>query len=210
MRKNTFTLIELLTVIAIIILLAGILLPAISGSLKKADVTKARAQMTTLVNAIKQYQATYGRLPIPSRTPTAYADGDTLTSDEYTKLILTLQNETKSGHLTTEQLTTANPKRIKFLDIVGNEPGEYKDPWDEDFQVFMDGNYDDKIANSINGINGTSFYYSVVIYSKGPDTHDFDHTLQGATDENKNRNKDNVYSISTKWDTSEKVHIIEK
>ena len=201
MKKSFFTLVELLTVIAIIIVLAGILLPAISGSLKKADVTKARAQMTTLANAIKQYQSTYGRLPIPTRTPTAYSDGDALTSTEYTKLILTLQNETKSGVLSAAQLTTANPKKIKFLDIVGNEPGEYKDPWDEDFQVFMDANYDDKIKDAtVPGLKGSDFYYSVLIFSKGPDGKD-------DSAANNKDNKDNIYSISTKWNDG---HNIEK
>ena len=198
MKKSSFTLIELLTVIAIIIILAGILLPAISGSLKKADVTKARAQMTTLVNAIKQYQSTYGRLPSPTST---YQESNALSSTQYKQLIFILQNEYDHDSepvLTEAQLKTANPKRIKFLDIVGNEPGEYKDPWDEDFQVFMDANYDDKIKDAtVPGLNGSNFYYSVLIFSKGPDNSD-------------SNAKDNVYSISTQWDKSSSKHKIQK
>ena len=60
MKKSHFTLVELLVVIGIIAVLAGILLPAVSGSLQKADQTKAKAQITTLVKAIKQFEAKYG------------------------------------------------------------------------------------------------------------------------------------------------------
>lgn len=199
MKKGFFTLIELLTVIAIIIILAGILLPAISGSLKKADVTKARAQMTTLANAIKQYQATYGRLP----TPTGHSEASALSTNEYKWLLLILQNETidDSTNSSLKSYGTSksvNSKGIKFLDIVGNTPGEYKDPWDEDFQVFMDGNFDDKItSSSVTGLDGSPFYYSVLIFSYGPD---------GSS----GNAKDNVYSINTQWNKSSSKHIIQK
>ena len=149
--------------------------------------------MTTLANAIKQYQATYGRLPIPS----GHTEADALSSAEYKWLIEVLQNESVTTS-TYGTLAQANPKRIKFLDIVGNTPGEYKDPWDEDFQVFMDGNFDDKITSSnITGLDGSTFYYSVLVFSYGPD---------GSS----GNAKDNVYSISTQWDTSSSKHKIQK
>ena len=218
MKKSFFTLIELLTVIAIIIILAGILLPAISGSLKKADVTKARAQMTTLANAIKQYQSTYGRLPIPKN----HDENDVFNEDEYKWLIEILQNQTPTDS-DYGTLAKINPKGIKFLDIVGNTPGEYKDPWDNDYQVFMDTNYDEAISKTQNKTSKddvTSFipglipkakkndgdkydpiyYYSVLIYSRGPDG-DKNKTVSNST------NKDNIYSISTKWNDG---HNIEK
>ena len=62
-RSPGFTLIEMLVVIAIIGILAGILLPAMGSVTKRAKVTKAKAEMSNLEAAIKQYEAEYNRLP---------------------------------------------------------------------------------------------------------------------------------------------------
>jgi len=205
MKTKTFTLVELLVVIGIIILLAGLLLPAVASGLKKADITKCKAQMTTLANAIKQYQATYGRLPIPSTTngSTAYTEGNALDADQYTWLIKVLQN-----HDLSTDAKKANTKGIKFLEIVNNTPGEYQDPWEKNFQVFLDTDYDGDVESTkVCGLIGkgssqNTYYYSVMIYSMGPDGE------ANATATN-DVNEDNVYSVNTKW-KSGTVHQITK
>jgi prepilin-type N-terminal cleavage/methylation domain-containing protein len=66
--RRAFTLIEMLVVIAIIGILAGLLLPALSSAKNSAKVSKAKYEMSGIVAAINQYDTTYSRLPI---TPTA-------------------------------------------------------------------------------------------------------------------------------------------
>jgi prepilin-type N-terminal cleavage/methylation domain-containing protein len=58
-----FTLVELLTVIAIIGILAGMLLPTLGIAKTKAQVARAKQEMQTIITAVNQYNATYSRMP---------------------------------------------------------------------------------------------------------------------------------------------------
>ena len=217
MNKKHFTLIELLVVIGIIAILSAILLPVLSGAAKKADMSKARSEISTLVNAIKQYESVYGVLPVP----TGWKDGDThehevLDEDAYCWLIKVLQAQdltaSEEGY---GRLEVVNSRRQKFLDIVGNNAGEYLDPWDEPYKVFLDSDYDGIIRRSsidktdekfIEGVanlpekgfpdaTGNRDYvnFSVVVWSAGPDTN-FKYPPS-----DKKTNRDNIYSFPTLW-----------
>ena len=70
-RSNGFTLLELLTVIAIIAVLAGLLFPTIKNALLRAEVAKAQQAVNGLATAFKAYSTEYGKYPIvdPSANP---------------------------------------------------------------------------------------------------------------------------------------------
>src|ERR1043166_8252060 len=61
--NSAFTLIELLFVIAIIGILAGMLLPVLSRAKQKTKITQARLEVGGLLNAINKYEADYNRFP---------------------------------------------------------------------------------------------------------------------------------------------------
>ncbi len=80
-RSAAFTLIELLTVIAIIAILMSILFPAIGIVKDQANRTRARNDVVNIVAAVKQYNVEYGKYPI-IEDPVADATKDAVCGSE--------------------------------------------------------------------------------------------------------------------------------
>jgi type II secretory pathway pseudopilin PulG len=222
MRKHHFTLVELLIVIAIIVILAGMLVTAVTRAMGKAEQAKCRATISALFNAIKQYESTYGVMPWQKSWDTtifkAYKNTDitsaaSVTSkpgknddcvikvDDYTAFIKMLQGKGSS-----ENLKKFNPRKIKFLEVQGSTEGEYKDPWGKDFTiVFNNTNHEDffrkGIAPGVWSSSDSAIYASVIIWSKGLDEDerlgDSDDAIHDAS------NADNIYSFPVEYNKGE-------
>ncbi|MDP6903388.1 MAG: prepilin-type N-terminal cleavage/methylation domain-containing protein [Verrucomicrobiota bacterium] len=67
--SSAFTLVEMLVVITIIGILAGILVPVIARSKLKAKIAVTKVQIKELENAIKMYKSDYSRFPAPKDYP---------------------------------------------------------------------------------------------------------------------------------------------
>ena len=210
-RRRNFTLVELLVVIGIIAILAGMLMAGIMYAPAKAQKEKAQAEVTTLVNAIKQYESAYGVLPIP--TGALSSDG-TLSSANYKLMIHLLQADAEGLSDTDEKaLKKLNKRWTKFMDIQGNEAGVYTDPWGENYNVVFDANYDGKIImdTPVPGLNVEAksgkftYRFSAIVWSTGNDRK----CESGYDKRADKKNEDNVYSFPTTW-SSDTGHNISK
>ncbi len=193
-QKRNFTLVELLTVIAIIAVLAGILLPVLGKVKEKAKVTKAKSQMNGIIMAIKNYEATYGVLPghttggsadddIEAGTDVVIDYSDSDHKKAYDRLfdMLTCVNTTADSD--TEDKTGWNSRKIPFLEAPSDfSKKSFLDPWGNRYVIVLDLDYnnivdlnddnsDDPPSTPVLDGAGTArdITGSVAVYSFGPD-----------------------------------------
>ncbi len=132
------TLIELLIVIVVIGILAGILLPALYGTKKRGKQRKAELEVRALSTAIRNYHYHFHEWPCD--------DLDSSTDITYRA----------NNHIIMEMLSDAEPPMINLSVFSTNSAGSVLDPWGGYYGITMDLNYDD-----IPSGNGISISYTV-------------------------------------------------
>ena len=126
-KSSAFTLIELLTVIAIIAILMALLFPVIGSVRETAKKTQAKTDEMQIVAAVKAFNTEYGKYPNvdPTGTPPA-AGTDTLVGDMKKGSSLAQQPTVDNNALfnilrsisdnSANQTFTGNPRRIVFFE----------------------------------------------------------------------------------------------
>ena len=165
-----FTIVELLTVIAIIAILAAMLLPVLSRAKIAAQKKQAVVEISQIVGAIQQYDSVYGRFPVTANdqalagTNDFTCAGTNYAADGVTALwTMGLTNNAEVMailmDITNITVTTANvnhqknPQQTIFLNakqvVDPTLPGVgpdlvYRDPWGSPYLISMDLNYDEQ------------------------------------------------------------------
>ena len=136
-----FTLVELLVVISIIGMLAGLMSVAIPKAMEAGKKAKVKGELTAIVAAVKAYKQEYGQWPVARSKMDSAADeysswyGPPTAEQESKDLMKIL-----SGDMTVQKEgQTMNPKGARFLE--GAKPdGTFQDPWGKQYCVKMDTN----------------------------------------------------------------------
>lgn len=190
MKHRLFTLVELLTVIAVIAILAGIAIPVIVGMQSKGKETSARADMNSIKLALTQFKADYSIFPIAPPASgdkllkAAFKSGDSTTDDTANDGMiaeLTTIKTTPGTGDAPESVTSFdyNKKKRKYLDapakpvtpLVGTKGFMKLDPWGRRYNIALDTDYNKKLELTAaflgTGSTAETIVGDIAVYSYG-------------------------------------------
>ena len=150
--------IEILLVITIIGILAGLLLPAISKAILKAKVVKAKTEAKSIAVALKAYFTEYNKWPnaVPAGADYTWPSGDN------SGIISILRGTNPSE----------NPRLIVFLEPsrfgTGAQANSFVDPWNQPYIIAVDGDFDNRVSFSPSNAYTPAVGQNAAAYSLGP------------------------------------------
>ena len=164
--RSCFTLVELLIVVGIIAILAGLVLPAVIGGIRQGRVTQAKSDLASIMMALKGVEGTYSKMVRTNSSGEYKFDGEKVDPDS--NKILTINGDAYDAFIT--ELSVANPKKssgtfarnintrkIKFLEPKSsfdptkkyndtlNIPHLWRDPWGNAYVLLINSAGKDEI-----------------------------------------------------------------
>jgi len=176
--ERAFTLIEILVVMTLIAILMGIGYPAFTSVMESARKTQAKNEEQQIVAAVNAFYTDYGKYPIVTADTTL--TGTTAPSNG--DLFFSLRAVAQGANALVNGVPAVNPRSIVFIqppvskDQTNPRSGIrtltsiWYDPWGSPYNVMIDGNYDNSLANPYADTpppGGTPLYLGVIVWSFG-------------------------------------------
>lgn len=179
--RAAFTLVEMLVVITIIIVLAGLLFPAFGAVQERAKKVQAANDEQAIINAVKNYSTEYGKLPLTNTQAQASqtANSDTVYSnpgsntDHYNEQLVTVlrgqPHGTDGKYVNGGSTYPYNARQVAFIEARSakdanapknglstraGEENRWYDAWGTPYCVWLDANYDNTINSFLDVYTG--------------------------------------------------------
>ena len=173
-QSSAFTLIELLVVLAIIAILIGLLFPAFRAVQNQAKQTQAKNDVTQIINAVNAFYTDYGKYPLVAGGDATYGPGGLANN----ALFDVLRGVDPGNN--PRQIVFINPPYVKdpanprsgIGTPTGTGPGRYFDPWGTQYDVRIDGEYNNQLTNPYTADTGAgpgTLNIGVIAWSLGRD-----------------------------------------
>ena len=166
-KARAFTLIELLIVITIVAILAGVLVPVLNNVKANALRTTAKNDCIQITQAINTFRMEYGRFPLNEASTN---DPDPIKTDANFMNVLFAQEDAEQGRsaLNSRGIVLFEGKAQSRPGTHGvDKNGNLFDPWGNHYEIRMDGNYDNKVDSFVP--DKDAIRKTVIVRSAGPD-----------------------------------------
>ena len=187
-QSKRFTLVEMLTVVAIISILAALVIPTVIIAQNRGRVTQAKSDISSIMTAMKQLNSDYSRIllkdgGINGSSKASLSDSNklaTISGDSYDAFIAEI-SVPKNGKLSSTASTRINKRKKVYLDPKnGFDPTKdynnaanveklWLDPWGNRYTIYV------KLAETSElAVPGTSktIASEMAVYSFGPNAED--------------------------------------
>lgn len=178
-----FTLVEMLTVIAIISILAGLVIPIVIISRQRGRETQAKSDVSALVSAIKKLDADYSKMlakdgsnyKIGGKDVSVSNDIATIDGDVYDAMIAELSAPKAKGvsvSVNFRKKSFMEPKKgfDPTVDYDKQKDTLWRDPWGKPYKVYIKVTRDGELE--LPGCNDKTIAADVAVYSFGPNGKD--------------------------------------